>query len=54
MKTKFLFLSSAFLFLAFELSARTVVSLDGDCNGPLLYDAAHASRHYGIIYGDEM
>lgn len=32
MKTKFLFLSSAFLFLAFNLSARTVVSLDGDWN----------------------
>lgn len=32
MKTKFIFLSSAFLFLAFNLSARTVVSLDGDWN----------------------
>ena len=32
MKTKFLFLSSSFLFLAFNLSARTVVSLDGDWN----------------------
>lgn len=32
MKTKFIFLSSAFLFFAFNLSARTVVSLDGDWN----------------------
>ena len=50
MKTKFLFLSSAFLFLAFELSARTVVSLDGDWNTRSLDSTRLVSMAMEVTY----